>query len=243
MSNSTKIAFDKARLELLLSSLSSDDILVGGQALLFWLDYYNIGHPNNESITKDADILGTNESVKRISTAMRGVVEYPPAKGFGTVIVGQVWINIGKKQIIGVDVINEVKGLDSNKIRKRALKVTIESSTFKILHPIDCFESKVTNLAKIDQKQDRNGVLQALLAIEVARSYVGGLIEAKEYKQAVRTVEHTAMIAKSAVGKKVRQMEVECYSAIPVGKLKDIEIPNFTNKRLPRLLDEIRLVE
>ena len=71
------------QLERILRLAGDGMILVGGQALAFWAAYYRAPAPRI-AITKDVDLLGTQEDVKRIARGLNAVAIFPHERGAGS---------------------------------------------------------------------------------------------------------------------------------------------------------------
>src|SRR5258707_11609847 len=67
----TEVPIGRPMLERILSLAGQHMILVGGQALSFWVSYYGLPEPVS-AITKDADFLGTPADVRRLATGLGG---------------------------------------------------------------------------------------------------------------------------------------------------------------------------
>lgn len=247
MDNQYKLVeFDLNQLFQLFKSINENDILIGGQALSFWVDYYKIDDPyiKGDPLTTDVDILGTKQTLIRISDNLGGIIEYPPASGFGTSLVGQLTIPIGDGKANNVDVLKKVPGLDKN-AETRASFVSIKrgelQGAFNVLHPMDCMMNKLYNLVTFSEKQNEKGIKQANLSVMVFKSYIADLIMTSQVKLAITMIENAAKIARSSIGKHNRQYGVEAYKAIPIKDVEHIKSDQFIIHRLPRLIAEINL--
>lgn len=237
----TKRIISQAQLRSLLSSLSTGEVLVGGQALQFWVGYYGISSAGYIPFTRDADILGGRDTVERISKVLRGVTVYPPAQGFGTVLVGE--IQVGKKEPVGIDVLHSVPGIDRADVVNKAITVYMDDVRFHVMHPLHCFTSKIFNLATFEDKQNDQGIFQARLALEVATAYISALVDANKEKEAIQSIEYIAKTARLPIGRKVPHLGINVYDAIPEMLLQRIRNSNFRSKRLPRLREAAGRVE
>ena len=92
MTDPKEPVFTLAQLEHLLSKADQTTVLVGGQALVYWVDRYGISVPParlTEGITSDADLLGDRSIVSRLADGVRGKASYPSQHAI-TALVGQV---------------------------------------------------------------------------------------------------------------------------------------------------------
>lgn len=240
----TESPITKATLVSLLGTLSEGEVLVGGQALWFWAHYFGVIDDDAPLFSKDADILGDRMTVERLSKVFRHGRREPLIGGFGTVLLGEVYLPVDNQETAArVDVINSICGADTQKVKDSALKVTLELEgkvvEFAVLHPIDCLKSKTTNLAVLKDKQDAYGIMQAHTSLSVGRAFIKRLVEEAEWDLVHTFVEVIAKHARSATGQACRNFEVEIYDALPMEALERSPGEKFISQRLPRLKREM----
>ncbi|MCL4733211.1 hypothetical protein KJZ71_05435 [Patescibacteria group bacterium] len=232
-----EIAFTAERLRKLLSGVDRNAVLIGGQALAFWAEYYRIRIDDTLPIvSKDADFLGDRALVERISEISGGHATYPPRRAI-TALVGQVTIELANDQFLNVDVLHKVVGIKSDSVKRRAEEVVFDGLKFMIMHPIDVLQSRISNLATLKDKQNEMGILQAKLAVKVAYRYIAAMAKDNE-KLALKAIEKVVDIAKGAEGRRAASFGVDMFSAIPA---RSIGSEEFHRTRWPRLRDEMRL--
>lgn len=230
-----EIAFTADQLRKLLSGVGRNAVLVGGQALAFWADYYRI--PLDDAlpaVSKDADFLGDRALVERISEMSGGHASFPPRRAM-TALIGQVTIELANDQFLNVDVLHKIVGVRADSVKRRAEDVDLDGLKFKVMHPIDVLQSRIWNLATLKDKQNEMGVLQANLAVQVVRRYIAAIAGDNE-KLALKAVEKVVDIAKSSAGRRAASFGIDFLSAIPVRSIRSEE---FHRTRWPRLLDEL----
>jgi hypothetical protein len=175
----TEAATPPATIEKLLDAGGVDLVLVGGQALAFWVDRYGLSHqqPDLPAISNDVDFLARSgegkDLVVRLADAIQGQTVFPNRRAL-TALVGQAIVDISDDEYINVDVIFKLVGLEGDTVRKRAVKITRGSgrSAFFVMHPLDVLHSRLANLHKLRDKQNDKGKMQLALAIEVGRSFL-----------------------------------------------------------------------
>lgn len=173
----------------LLDAGGDDLVLVGGQALAFWVDWYGLSHRHTgiPAISNDVDFLSMSradtEAVDRLASAIKGRAIYPSKRAL-TALVGQAVLDVSDEEYVNVDVIFKVVGLEGNTVRRRAIKITppARRSAFLVMHPLDVLQSRLANLHKLRDKQNDKGRMQLALAIDVGREFVRGA--AREAKAA-----------------------------------------------------------
>jgi hypothetical protein len=240
-----EVAISSDLLQKIIENTGDDAVLIGGQALSFWAQYYGISLQLTEYeggfISKDADFLGKLKNLDAIQEAFGDSAQktLPPRQGL-TALVGSVKIRLSDAEYVNIDVIHKVHGLDANHVMKAAMKVQMGDAFFLIMHPLDVLESRVANLAQLKDKQqpESNGKVQAHLAIRVARRYVQELAADPENEaQALRAIEKIVAIAKSGVGRRVsRDYDVNFGRAIPQ---HSVRTEAFHHRRWPQLCAEL----
>ncbi|WP_186308573.1 hypothetical protein [Paraburkholderia sp. BCC1885] len=227
-------------LRRILDGATADSVLVGGQALAFWLLHYGINSSFADgvgAITDDADLLGTREDVKSIARTTGGVPEFPDKRSI-TALVGMVKIPVDDG-FANVDVIWRLVGVEAADVREHASEIEYDDIEFCVMHPLDVLASKVSNLATLASKQDEQGVMQAKLAISVARAYIEEIAgNTEEPRRVLKAINRVVKLAKRSVGRRVsRDYGLSFIEAIP----KDVvTFDNFHQIRWPRLVGEIK---
>lgn len=229
-----EICFTEKDIDKLLSSMDANDILVGGQALAFWVGYYRIQFKLPEhvpAISTDGDILGTRRTAQRIAAGMGGRAA-PAPKDVITILVAQVRIERGAGSFLNVDVINRVNGLTNEEIRKRALPIRRNGKTFMVMHPLDMFVFRVRNILTIAAKQDEKGRLQLELGVLVARRFVED-VSSHDPALAVKAVNMVFNEFRES-GKNIwKQWGIDLFDAIP---LDSMSLEAFAEKQRSRMI-------
>lgn len=165
-------------LDKLLDAAGGDLVLVGGQALAYWLEWFSLRsrEANTPAVSNDVDFLTASPadkaSVAKLAGVLHGKTIYPHEKAL-TVLVGQAYLDVSDDEYLNVDVIFKVAGIPANAVRKRAVKMTPQGRpSFLVMHPLDVLRSRLINLHKLKEKQDDKGRAQLALAIEMVRAYL-----------------------------------------------------------------------
>lgn len=241
-------SFTRTTLAALLKAAGRSGVLVGGQALAVWVDYFGIdaswGASQEAVITRDVDFLGDRALVERVAKALPGRTVFPPRRAL-TALVGQVEIPQPGDTFLNVDVIHKVIGVDAEGIRKRAVEIEFEQRgetiRFAVMNPVDVLRSRLANLAKLADKQTPEGVRQVRLAIQVVRHFIARVADegdpAEGQNRALKAIEIVAKLARSAGGRKARDaFGVDFVAAIPADCIKS---EGFRKERWPRLLTQL----
>ena len=166
-------------IQKLLDAAGADLVLVGGQALAFWVAHYGISFPSDAlpAISNDVDFLSPSaadkQSVRRFADAIHGQAVYPDKRAL-TALVGQAILHVSDEEYINVDVIFRVIGMKGETVRKRAVRIAgVEGrGAFLVMHPLDVLYSRLVNLFELADKQNDKGKMQLTLAIDVARAFL-----------------------------------------------------------------------
>lgn len=187
-------------------------VLVGGQALHFWMTYYGIELPPNiPAISRDVDFLAESaanvDDVYWLASVLGGRALIPHERAL-TALVGQAQKDAGPDEVINVDVIFKVFGAREG-LRDRAVLAEVDGHAFKVMHQLDLLKSRLDNLYLLAEKQTPNGVMQLDRAVLVARAFLADV--AKQPAQDamrppvlmyIKLVEHLAL---SDAGRKVAE--------------------------------------
>ena len=173
-------------------------MLVGGQALAFWANYYEVEPIGQLSakITSDADFLGTAADAKRLGQATGWKVWRATMDDAGSGQTAKVTKLLPGGGVKQVDFLSGIVGLDTARIQARAVEVRLPSgASLRILHPLDVLESRLRNLQSLMDKRNPVGVGQAVLAVEVVDRFISALLDHDDQRTALDAVERVIQIA------------------------------------------------
>jgi len=167
----------------ILDNVSEDMILVGGQALAFWMDRFKIGPRNSgdhlkfTDVSTDIDFLGTIQGAQSLARSLNAKW-IPGAPSELSSLLGAIHIPAEKDLIQNIDVLHlvySVGGLKKSveftkRVQGRAVSFRInEEHIIKVLHPIDVLTSRIHNVAGLYDSKGEHVVTQAEWAIQVAK--------------------------------------------------------------------------
>lgn len=162
----------------LLAAAGDELVLVGGQALAVWVNWYDLARRGGlvPAISNDVDFLSKSAadraSVRRFARVLEGQVLYPNHKAL-TALVGQAYLEVSDEEYLNVDVIFKVIGLKGDAVRGRAVRIEPQGQpAFLVMHPLDVLHSRLANLHKLPEKQNDKGRMQLALAIDVGRAFL-----------------------------------------------------------------------
>jgi hypothetical protein len=169
--------FDEATLDAFPRSMSAEMVLVGGQALAFWMNRYGI-RSNGATISNDGDALGNVRMARFLAERLRATLVLPDAAAL-TSLVAQLRIPVEGGKVRNVDVLHllyTTSGLKKSseftrRVRRNALTVKIEPGfELRIMHPLDVLESRAHNAVGLIAEKGEHVVTQAKWAIAVAKA-------------------------------------------------------------------------
>lgn len=220
-------------------------VLVGGQSLTFWVDYFNIPIPvtGTPYLTQDADVLATKHDARIVATELGGTLNIPDLDDHtpNTAIVTYQTPD-GRK--LFVDFMGRLIGLSNTEIRKTAVELEHPKyGLIRILHPALVLKSRIANLYYLKTKRDTNGVEQARLAVLALKAffvnYVSlGLAGKEPDRYLIGRVQWLKELALSDAGIFVfAHWGVDVIEAAPVELIRN---PEFHSVNWPQILRWIR---
>jgi len=228
-----------------LQKATQPAILVGGQSLTFWVDYFKIPVPKSDTpyLTQDADVLATKHDARIVAAELNGTL-YIPKPDDHTPNTAIVTYKTPDGRTLFVDFMGTLIGLTNEEIRKTAVELEHPKYGFiRILHPTLVLKSRIANLHHLQTKRDTNGIEQARLAIRVANAffenYVSlGLAGKNPNRYLIDRVKWLDKLANSDAGMFVfAQWEIDVLEAAPLNLITD---EKFHTEHWPRLEARIR---
>lgn len=226
---------DQATLDHFLASLGPDMILVGGQALAFWMDRYGLRGPD-DFITVDADALGNKAAARELAARLNAQFKAPPDSAL-TSLVAQVRVRRGSGRVANMDVLHKLYQLGglrkSTEFTTRVIERSVpavhpDGFTFRVMDPFDLLDSRIQNAAGLLGDKGPHVLTQATWAIAVARE---GLLrharaEAKDdttVKRSGAIIQAIVRLAKSAAGRRVfLEHGIDVLAAVDVKALRKL---------------------
>lgn len=242
----TPLAFDDA-FEILGPALPGDEVvLVGGQALNYWVSYYRDREPSLKEAglvtSDDVDFYGLRDAALRMKQALAGSDLKLPKFGDATpnsaLLVFKDRAGIERR----IDFLWSVHGVDDKRVRETAVEVELLNQLgeptglhLRVLHPVLCLISRVHNTATWSIYQTPRGVAQATAAIACARGFLSERCQGGEIRIAHNSIRFIGELARSSAGKKVyAEFGLDVLAAIP----RDLRLgDSFLRKQLPKLYD------
>jgi len=231
-------------LRRILGVLPPDTVLVGGQALAFWVDSYGIDRSDSilhGAVSRDADFLGRKPAINSILEAINGSYESFINDGSVlTALLGEVTIPVDQ-EVIKVDVIHKMIGLDAEEVRSRAATVNVDGNPVLVMNPMDVLISRVENLKYLEKKMTPESIEQARLSVSVVESYIKDFIRDSyrtgNWRKTLNAVEAVYRIGKSSAGSFVsKEFGIDFREAIPHDLIRN---DKFQKIRWPQIYQEL----
>lgn len=214
-------------------------ILVGGQAIAFWSQYYNI-EQNIPAITKDIDFYGGSECIELAESALKKLnpKSFYPGLDDSTSNSGKVVCDLDyqSKEKVGIDFLYNLTGLSDDEIEDTACEIDFFNKKINVLHPLLCMQSKIINLAVHIGKRNEEGVEQARLSVEIVKAYLSSLlIDSPERIHKICEKIFKFSMRESSLYSNY-QFKVDSLKSIPIECLPESE---FRDKRYPQAESQI----
>jgi hypothetical protein len=232
-----EVPLTQAEVDTILLECGSTALLVGGQALAIWAEFFQIEPTGvlSKKVTADVDFIAPKTVANRLSLVLKWR-QYLPTFEDSTSQTAKVATTLPDGGVKQVDFLSSIVGLETAKIQKRAAELELPTGTkVRILSPPDVLESRLRNLDILSSKQNEAGVAQAELAIAVVGKFFDFLIDSDTGVRGLLDV--VKRVTQIAFDPRLAQV---CFkyglnplSSIPVEK---IESESFQSKRWPQIL-------
>lgn len=221
---------DAATLDAFLEGVGTDMVLVGGQALAFWMDRYGVT-TTTASISNDGDVLGNLERARRIAVHLRAAMLTPQAATL-TPLVSQIRIPTGSAgKVRNIDVLHllfTVGGLRKSREFTQAVwreSVEIEwkpGHIIRVMHPLHVLDSRVQNAVGLLESKGPRVVTQAIWAVDVAREAIRRVLrQPNERERLGALIRQVHKLARSRAGRQIFRLHgIEVLDAVPIQEVR-----------------------
>lgn len=224
----------------ILSICSPEGLLVGGQALAFWADHFQVQRPANlgSGVTADADFIGDAALAKKLGKRL-GWDTWIPALDDATRQTGKVSHRLKDGGVKQVDFLSGVAGLTTKDLARRAVELHVpEIGHLRVIHPIDVLDSRIQNLHLLPEKRTRAGIAQAKLAVDVARAFIRQQISARSERSGLKLLERVVEIARETAAVQVFLLYgIDPLEAVPLEDFRTT--PALHKLRWPRIVADV----
>lgn len=159
-----------------IGELSQHVVLVGGQALAFWREHYGARISVTDPInSKDIDFGGERDVVAQIGRRLGAT--WNLAELFGnSASVGVVDFTDLHGQTRRIDFLDYVYGIELPEVFAMAVEVEVptdsEPVAFRVMHPVHCLESRISNVGGLPGYDSKLGLDQARVAVQCAKEHL-----------------------------------------------------------------------
>jgi hypothetical protein len=219
-----------------LSVCSQRGLLVGGQALAFWADRFEVDLPAElvPTLTADADFIGDSALAEELGRRL-GWKTWLPSLDDATPQTGKVTQKLRGGGVKQVDFLSGVVGLTTKDVVRRAIVLQVPRvGLVRIMHPIDVLDSRIQNLHLVPEKRTRAGVAQAELAVDVARAFIRDVIVRRGERAAFKLLERVVAIGEDIAALHVFLLYgIDPLLAVPVESFRTT--PKLHELRWPQI--------
>lgn len=221
---------------LIEQTRSGSSVLIGGQAVAFWIRYFNI-EPRLPGLTADVDYLGTKAEAKRASSRLKLRHKLKIATlDDATPNTAVLSVDMdGYPEPVLIDYLASIIGIESKDIERTAILVEFQGEPLRVLHPLLLLQAKIWNLYRLEEKRSPEGIEQARLAIEIAAAFIR---EADmDQRELLNAVEAVGKFAATTPARFAGKFGLDCMQAIPEMVFKEGVLPAaFHEKRWPQIV-------
>lgn len=224
-----------------LGDLTNTIVLVGGQALAFWVDHYaKRVAPPGPVASKDIDFCGGQSAVATAALRLGGTYKVPEPFS-NTPNTGVVEFVDPKGNARWIDFLGDPFGLDFGDVAEWAVEVEVpladgsETVTFRVMHPVHCLQSRISNVGGLPGYQGEHALTQARASVSCVREYLVDVLDDAGDNAARRVLRLNEHIYRFAWGslyarKVFKEYGIDAFEAV----LLDGRLPSaFLTKRYP----------
>ncbi len=258
MSTSPKLPPDEAPLtdemvDRILSNAGPNLVLVGGQALNFWMRRFGIS-ARGGVVSNDADFIGDVQEAGALADRLHAHLRRPPASAL-TALVAQVRLPLRHGRFGNIDVLHQ---LYTNSTPKKTVEFTrrvvrnaltvrwAEGGYIRVMDPFDLLEARVQNAVGFsdERKKGAHVVTQARWAIEVAKAALFLLASGDHDELADRVgvkIQQIVRLARSSPGRRAwRELGVDVLDAIDADLIQAMAPETAVQMQAVRVMQQQR---
>jgi hypothetical protein len=139
----------------------ADAVVVGGQCMAIWARFYADYNPEISKTytmsSEDVDFYATRKAAEEFAGKLKDARLYLPGPDDHGPNSAKVVGRVGDREI-NVDFLHSIKGVDHASMKKNVMTLsgTLSDSdkplTIKLMHPLDCFRSRLSNINDLHRK-------------------------------------------------------------------------------------------
>lgn len=169
-----------------LANLEHPIVLVGGQAVNFWAEFYENEAPQLAELapymSKDIDFKGSREAVRECAQRLGGTAKLATLDDMNTPSTGAVVFTDENNHTRQIDFLDSVAGVDDTELVETAAPATLHDehgapiASFLVMNPVLCLRSRAHNVAYLPGYQNEHARNQLRAAIICAKQFALDLL-------------------------------------------------------------------
>jgi hypothetical protein len=182
-----------------LGTFSDAAVLVGGQAVNFWAEYYAGRVPQLARAapftSKDIDFCGDVRAVRLCASRLGGSATLASMDD-ATPNVGVVSFDDADGGHHTIDFIDQPMGLTAAEVRRTAIPIEVldaagreTGARIRVMHPVLCMESRVHNTMALPGYDTAHALKQLRASIVCAREFLLDLLDVGEKRVVLKLIE------------------------------------------------------
>ena len=226
-------------------------VLVGGQALNLWAEYYAIQDPEIRALepffSADVDFIGTREDAEHMNRTLGGTLRIPDMDTH-TIMTAKIDKKTKGGEDLQIDFMESILGVESHDLKRDAVTVKEPNGNrnIKLLHPGHCLSSRVHNtygiLERRRRKDGHHHIERTMLALKIMKRYLQDQFKTpvkEKHRPGYNWIEHVTDLATSTAGMKAWKLDnIDLIECMPIAA--DLTLSEqYRTHRYPRILDHI----
>jgi hypothetical protein len=221
---------DAEKLLLRLGNTAERVLLVGGQAVNFWANYFELIAPELQRdrpfTSKDIDIVASRRDVSDLAERLHGKARIAGFDDNTASLATVAYVDDhGVRRIL--DVMNTIFGVDGRDLERTSLQIDYRTASattlrFRVMHPVLVMESRANNVVRLPSQYNTNrGLRQADASVICVREYLSELIH-RDVESLVKEARNWnerifCFRTKNEVGRKLADVyKIDVFDAIVV---------------------------
>jgi hypothetical protein len=220
-------------------------VLVGGQALNYWVDRYRskcAALARDWPYTSvDVDFLAAPGVAAEVAERFGVQARILTARD-QSVLCAIVHLTLPSGAGLRIDLLRKLQGLKENEIRKTALGAVDGGVKYLIMHPVLCMFSRVHNVIGLPKHYDNpHGLKQLKGSIHCAREFIQELLQRGQMKNARALAERIFRFARTSPARRALALhDVDVFSSVVVHpEYGDL----FRERRYPQMKTQIDFLQ
>jgi hypothetical protein len=192
-------------LEILEIVQEQDAILIGGQAVNLWAEWYSATDAALEVwrpyTSKDVDFYQNHGAATRLANILNGTMHVPKSMDDATPNAATVVGSLGDKHV-EIDFLKRVLGVEDEAIVENYVTILGTDQTtgqpvrILVLSPLDCLRSRLSNL-NILRRREAIAVNQGRASVVVLKCFVDELLREGAFRKAQTTLTQLATLIRT----------------------------------------------